>query len=197
VKATSGSGAEKLLFEDSLNKYPLSWSPDGRLLLYGSTGLQTNNDLLLLPLSGERKPIPFLQTQFSEARGRFSPDGRWMAYQSDESGRMEVYAAPFPGPGGKWQISTAGGTFPRWRADGAEIFYLAPGNRLMAAPVNGKGATFEVGAVKALFDIRPAGGGYRYDVTADGQRFLTNEVEEQTGSAPVTVVLNWTAGVKK
>jgi Tol biopolymer transport system component len=197
VKATSGSGAEELLFEDSLNKYPLSWSPDGRLLLYNSVGPQTGNDLVVLPISGDRKPTPFLQTQFNEARGRFSPDGRWMAYQSDESGRMEVYVAPFPGPGGKWQVSTAGGTFPRWRNDGAEIFYLAPGNRLMAAPVNGKGSTFEIGAVRPLFDIRPAGGGFRYDVTADGQRFLTNEAEEQTGSAPITVVLNWTAGVKQ
>jgi hypothetical protein len=153
---------------------------------------------LVLPLTGDRKPFPLLQTQFGEAAGRISPDGRWVAYRSNESGRNEIYVAPFPGPGGKWQISTAGGYYPRWRHDGSEIFYLTPDNRLMAASVNGKGAGFEVGAVKLLFATRIVfAGGYQYDGSADGQRFLIDTAPEQATSAPITVVLNWTAGLKK
>jgi hypothetical protein len=151
-----------------------------------------------LPLSGDHKPVRFLNTKFEEGFGQFSPDGRWVAYRSDESGRSEVYVAPFPGPGGKWQISTAGGTLPRWRRDGTEIFYLAPDDTMMAATVDGKGATFEVHAVKPLFETHIAmGGRYQYAVSADGQRFLINTVPEQAASAPITVVLNWTAGLKK
>ena len=107
--------------------------------------------------------------------GQFSPDGRWVAYVSDESGRNEVYVAPFPGPGGKWQISTAGGTYPRWRRDGTEIFYVSPDSKLMSAAVNGKGLSFEVGAVTPLFETHlVTGSRYAYDVSADGQRFLIN-----------------------
>ena len=106
--------------------------------------------------------------------------------------------APFPGPGSKWQISTGGGDYPRWRHDGAEIFYLAPDNKLMVAAVNGKGSTFEAGVVKPLFGTRAAPGlRGSYAVSADGQRFRINTVPEQSGSAPITVVLNWTAGLKK
>jgi hypothetical protein len=150
-----------------------------------------------LPLFGDRKPIPFLNTRFSEYPGQFSPDGRWIAYRSDESGKSEVYVAPFPGPGGKWQISVAGGDWPRWRADGTEIFYLAPDNTLMAAAVNGKGPSFEVSVVKPLFETCAEGTGYEYGVSTDGQRFLISIAPEQAASAPITVVLNWTAGLQK
>jgi eukaryotic-like serine/threonine-protein kinase len=197
-KASSGAGAEEALLEDNLDKYPVSWSPDGRFILYIGTGTTTGNDLFVLPLSGDRKPFPFLNTQFNEGPGQFSPDGRWVVYASNESGRYEVYVAPFPGPGGKWQISTSGGVWPRWRHDGTEIFYLGLDNKLMAAAVNGKGASFEVGAVKPLFATRTTFGfRYSYDVSPDGQRFLINTVPEQATSAPITVVLNWTAGLKK
>jgi eukaryotic-like serine/threonine-protein kinase len=199
-KASSGAGTEEVLLEDNVNKYPASWSPDGRFILYVSTGTPTGNDLLVLPLSGDRKPVPFLQTQFNEGAGHFSPDGRWVAYQSDESGKYEVYVAPFPGPAGKWQISTAGGQAPRWRRDGTEIFYVAPDNRMMVAAANGKGGTFEVSAVKPLFETHAiTGRGYSYDVSADGQKFLINSAAHQNGSgpAPITVVLNWTAALKK
>ena len=196
--AFDGSGTEVPLLEDNLDKYPESWSADGRFILYGSTGGPTGNDLFVLPLTGDRKPVPFLNTQFNEFFGRFSPDGRWVAYRSNESGKFEIYVAPFPGPGGKRQISTSGGGFPRWRRDGTEIFYLAPDNKLMVASVNGKGPSFEVGAVKPLFDTRVFTGlRYPYDVTADGQRFLVNSLPGQVSSAPVTVVVNWTAGLKK
>jgi serine/threonine protein kinase/Tol biopolymer transport system component len=196
-KASSGAGTEEVLLEDDRDKSPQSWSPDGRFILYTSSGPPTGDDLFVLPLSGDRKPVPFLQTPFNEYDGQFSPDGRWVAYVSDESGKDEVYVAPFPGPGGKWQISTAGGTLPRWRRDGTEIFYLAPDNKLMAAAVNGKGSRFEVGAVKPLFETRGLDvTRNRYAVSADGQRFLIN-TDPQITSAPITVVLNWAAGLKK
>ena len=114
-KASNGAGAEELLLNDEFGNTPAGWSPDGHFLLYLSNGRPTGYDLFLLPLSGDRKPVAFLNTKFNEHLGRFSPDGRWIVYYSDESGRFEVYVAPFPGPGGKRQISTTGGNKPRWR----------------------------------------------------------------------------------
>ena len=196
-KPADGSGAEEVLLEDNRAKTPVSWSADGKFILYISGGGPTGNDLFVLPLSGDRKAVPFVNTQFVEGPGAFSPDGRWVAYVSNESGRFEVYVAPFPGPGGKRQVSTGGGIQPRWRRDGTEIFYLAPDNKLMAAAVNGRGASFEVGTVKPLFETRGAGLRYQYAVNPDGQRFLMNTASEQAASAPITVVVNWTAGLKR
>jgi Tol biopolymer transport system component len=196
-KTSSGAGAEEMLVGDGLDKLPESWSPDGRFILYSTFGAPTGNDLFVLPLFGDRRPFPFLQTQFNEFDGRFSPDGKWVVYSSNESGKYEVYVAPFPGPGGKWQVSTAGGQGPSWRRDGNEIFYLAPDNKMMTAAVNGKGASFDVGAVKPLFQMSTTGMNHRYAVSADGQRFLINSALEQATSGPITVVLNWTAGLKK
>ena len=150
--------------------------------------------------SGDRKPFLFLQTAFNEVRPAFSPDGRWIAYQSDESGRWEIYIRPFPGPGGKWQVSTNGGSRPRWRGDGKELFYFDFDNFITVAETNLDSSTVEIGVVRPLFSFRPFGGGGTelYDVTADGQRFL---VVETTGSAetssPVTLVVNWMGHVKE
>jgi serine/threonine protein kinase/Tol biopolymer transport system component len=198
-KASSGAGTEEVLLEDNLEKTPNSWSPDGRFVLYSSTGSHPGTDLFVLPLSGDRKPVPYLPTRFSESQGQFSPDGRWVAYTSFESGRAEVYVAPFPGPGGKWQISTAGGSSPRWRRDGTEILFLASDNALMAAAVNGKASSFQVGAVKPLIQTHLVGPRHEYDVSADGQKFLINSAPLPNGAAQarMTVVLNWTAGLKK
>jgi eukaryotic-like serine/threonine-protein kinase len=196
-KASSGAGAEEQLLTDSLDKYPVDWSPDGRFILFLIAAPKTGFDLWVLPLFGDRKPFQFLQTQFNERGGQFSADGRWVAYVSDESGKLEVYVAPFPGPGGKWQVSTTGGTQPRYRRDGKEIFYLAPDNKLMAAAVNGQGSAFEVGAVRPLFDTRPSGPGFVYDVAPDGQRFLVNTLTEEVASTPITLVVNWPALLKK
>ena len=196
-KATSGVGSEELLLESNLDKFATSWSPDGKSLLYDAVDPKSRRDLWVLPMTGDRKPFPFLQTEFTEANGQFSPDGRWIAYSSDESGRSEIYVMPFPGTGGKWQISTSGGSHPKWRGDGREIFYLAPDNKLMAAEVNGQGPALEAGAVRPLFEVRPyleVGG--VYDLTSDGQRFLINTTVEQKVSAPITLVLNWTADLK-
>ena len=199
VKPSSGAGTEELLYHEARSVSPSSWSPNGHSLLYfySAAGPQ-GSDLRVLPLSGDRKTSVFLQTPFNEDAGTFSSDGRWVAYQSNESGRNEVYVAPFPGPGGKWQISTAGGASPRWRRDGREIYYLAPNNRLMAAPVSGEGSAFQVGVVQSLFEARPRPGvlARPYDVSADGQRLLVNTLVQEA-SAPITLVVNWTAALKK
>src|SRR6185295_17367166 len=119
----------------------------GRFILYGTTGAATGADLWILPLSANAKPSPYLQTPFNEDQGQFSPDGKWIAYRSSESGRSEVYVAPFPGHSGKWQLSTTGGDWPRWRRDGKEIFYhQVSNNKLMVATVTAAGGRFEVGA---------------------------------------------------
>lgn len=196
-KASDGAGGEQAVLEDGMNKYPLSWSPDGRFLLYAAApgSPTTGDDLWVLPLFGDRKPFPYLETRFSEFYGLFSPDGRWVAYTSNESGRTEVYVAAFPGAGGKRQISTAGGSFPRWRRDGREIFYLDPTNRLMAATVNGQGARFEVASVTALFETRSLGNS-PYDVSPDGQRFLIISASDAASAAGITVVVNGTTGPK-
>jgi dipeptidyl aminopeptidase/acylaminoacyl peptidase len=201
-KSSDGTGAEELLYEDNLDKTQGSWSPDGKFLLYSAVRPMTFDDIWVLPLAsreagGAPKPSLFLQTALQEQRPRFSPDGRWVAYQSNESQQFEIYVAPFPGPGGKRQISTSGGTFPRWRRDGKEIFYVAPNGRLMAAEVNARGNAIEVGQVRPL-DIRVVTtGSYRYDVSTDGQRFLVATAPEQNAVAPLTLVQNWAAGLKK
>lgn len=198
-KASSGAEREEVLLEGGFDKYAYSWPPDGRYLLYNSTveHPRTGVDIWVLPRFGGRKPFPFLETPFNEGLAQFSPDGRWIAYQSTESGRSEVYVAPFPGPAGKWQISTAGGSWARWRRDGREIFCLAADNKLMAAAVNSRGAAFEVGAVQPLFETRPEIARLGYDVSADGQRFLVNTLVEEAVSAPITLVVNWTVGLEK
>jgi hypothetical protein len=173
----------------------MSWSPDGRFILYAPVNPETGLDVFVLPLFGDRKPYPFLKTQFTEFAAQFSPDGRWVAYDSNESGKLEVYVAPFPGPGGKWRVSTGGGFRHRWTRGGSELVYIALDNTLMAAAVNGKGSSFEVGGVKPLFRPRIAPGRDQYDVTADGQRFLIDVLPEETVAPPITVVVNWQSGL--
>jgi hypothetical protein len=200
---SNGSGSEEPLLESSLNKVLTDWSPDGRFLLYIEVDPKTQGNLWALPLFGERKPFPIVSTSFDESNGQFSPDGRWVAYHTDESGRYEVYAQPFPGPGGKWQVSTGGGIEPRWRRDGKEIFYVAPDGKMMAAPIKGAGQTLEAGAPVTLFQTRIVGGGtigrqkQQYAVTPDGQRFLINTIANASTSSSITIVTNWTAGLKQ
>lgn len=205
-KSLAGTRQEEVLLESNVAAFPQSWSSDGRFLAYETRGVpNTVMDIWVLPLVGDpstplgagRKPIPFLQTQFVEFGPRFSPDGRWIAYASLESGRDEVYVAPFSGPGRKWQISTNGGDRPRWRRDGKEIYYLTSDNKIMAVEVGSRGDTFEVGAAKALFETRPQRNGTAYDVTGDGQRFLVNTLLQAQTSAPLTLVVNWPAALKK
>jgi hypothetical protein len=159
---------------------------------------KTEADIWVLALSGDRKPTPFLQTRFSEWRARISPDGRWMAYTSNESGREGVYVTSFPKAGRKWLASTNGGDFPVWRRDGRELFYRASDATLMAVPV-APGADFMPGAPIRLFELRAATGGDLgygtfYDVAPDG-RFLINILVERT-SPPATIVLNPRVGIE-
>jgi Tol biopolymer transport system component len=196
-KAADGSGNEEVLMEDTQSiKYMNDWSPDGKYLAFQQAE-QGVNEIWLLPLTGERKPIPFLQSQFTANLSSFSPDGKWLAYCSTESGEQKVYVVPFPGPGGKWQVSPGGGCYARWRRDGKELFYLSPDNRIMAAEVKADGSSFAIGAVKPLFETRV----YRstfggYDVTADGQRFIICYEPGQPNVA-ITLVENWDAELKK
>ena len=205
LKPASGAGSDTALFEsDRDNLYPVSWSRDGRFLSYftGNAASPTGNDIWILPLSGDQKPIPFMLTEFNERYGQFSPDGRWIAYASTESGRDEVYVAPFPGPGGKWQVSSGGGSWPRWRGDGRELFFADAEGMLMAATVDGSGSAFVVGAVQPLFPLRMrtaawvGSTSYNYDVTADGQRFLINATEDSPSDTPITLLLNWAGNLR-
>jgi Tol biopolymer transport system component len=197
-KDASGVTDEQVLLADTRNKTPVSWSPDGQFVLY-STGafVVGNSDLWLLPTAASQKPTPFLQTPFNETYGRFSPDGRWVAYVSNETGSSELYVTHFPGPKGKWPISTDGGNYPRWRSDGRELYYIARDGKLMAAAVNGQGQEFEVSGVRPLFEVRTnAGGRYPFDVSADGQRFLVNTIIEATAQPPITLVVNWASALR-
>ena len=194
-KTADGLGKEELLLESNEFKFPNSWSPDGRFILYESR--QSSGDLMVLPLYGERKPFPFLNTPFKEEMGTFSPDGKWVAYDSDESGRFEVYVRPLPGPGVAWQVSTDGGNSPRWRADGRELYFMAPDSTLMAAPVTAHGSAFAAGKPQALFRTHSffAPSKQQYDVSRDG-RFLILTRLEDTSAEPIHILLNWKAAEK-
>ncbi len=198
-KASSSAGTEELVLKSGTNKYPTDWSRDGRFILYESQDRQTGADLWVLPLLGDKKPQLFLQTPFNETMARFSPDGKWIAYVSDESGNSQVYVQTFPPSGGKWQISTQGGYTPRWHGDGKELFYMSPDRKIMSAAVNPNGTTFEVSSPTALFQtqVDVAAATNRYDVSPDGQRFLMSSPIENTTSPPITVITNWLAGIER
>jgi serine/threonine protein kinase/Tol biopolymer transport system component len=199
-KPTSGAANEEEILKTNERKYSSDWSRDGQYIAFTSSSPQTKLDLWVLPIAGDRKPISFLQTSFNEDGARFSPDGHFIAYYSDDSGLYEVYVQPFPASGAKWQISSGGGMQSRWRRDGKELFYMAPNRKLMAVDVNLDKGTFEVGLPKMLFQTHSIGySGPRniYESSADGQRFLINSLQSEANSIPVTVVLNWTADLKR
>ena len=193
-KLSSGAGDAEVLLPPGEVQFADDWSADGRFIAYAQAGAETKMDLWILPLFGDRKAFPFLNTPSYEKQARFSPDGRWVAYVSDESGKNEVYVQSFRKSGEKWTISTAGGSQPVWRRDGKELFYLAADNKLMVVPVK-VGAGFEAGVPTALFRIDPAVE-HAYDVTSDGQRFLVNTNVTRAESLPITVVVNWTDSLK-
>jgi dipeptidyl aminopeptidase/acylaminoacyl peptidase len=211
-KLSNGAGGEELLLPSEASDphiWPTSWSRDGKFILYSrgdSYGSLTQVDIWVLPLAGDRKPRLFVKTPVAAYDGQFSPDDRWMAYTSKESGREEVYVVPFdatkilntgPGsvtsPGAKIQISPGGGRCPRWRRDGKEIFYLGlPGNQMMAAEVEARGNSFEARKAQPLFRGAMSTEPFSpYDVTPDGKRFVINTVSNP--NTPLTLVVNWTA----
>ncbi len=220
LKATSGATQEERLITSDQLKTPNSWSSDGRFLLFHSTDPQSNTDLWVMPTDHSRAPWVIVKTTFREAWGVFSPNGRWVAYMSNESGRQEVYVRPFREPDstgqaltngqgavqqsqatGQWQVSTGGGIHPAWRADGKELYYLNPSGAMMAVPIPVSGDTIEPGAPVMLFRTRILGGGAdiqlgrQYDVAPDG-RFLINTVLD-SAAAPITLLMNWSAEAKQ
>ena len=206
AKSAGGGGKEEPVLSQttarasgvlSANMMLWDWSPDGRHLLFSAT-TSSDYDLWLVPLAGDPKPVSFLSAPGDQWHGNFSPDGKLVAYSSNESGRFEVHVQTFPLTDRQWTVSTTGGYKPRWRADGREMYYLSTDQKLMAVGV-GPGPSF--GAPTELFQVRVAGGvsSYRthYVPSRDGQRFLINTPTGDPAMVPITVVLNWTAALKK
>ncbi len=194
-----GSGGLERLTTREYAHFPTSWSPDGQLLAFVEVNPTTGYDLWVLRL-GDHKAQPFLRTPFNESVPRFSPDGRWLAYISDESGRYEIYVQPYPGPGGKWQISTEGGTEPAWNPNGRELFYRS-GDKMMAVDIATQ-PSFAASKPRVLFEGRyePTPATFpNYDVSRDGQRFLMLKPSEAGEAAPtqINVVLNWFEELKR
>jgi dipeptidyl aminopeptidase/acylaminoacyl peptidase len=195
-KSIDGSGAEELVLATPLPKGPTDWSPDGRVLLYRSPGAETGLDIWALPLERDQKPFAVVQTMFDERDAKFSPDGRWIAFESNESGQREIYVRPFPGPGSNTRVSRSGGAQARWRADGRELFYVALDGRMMAVPVQfgSDGRVFEAGEPLGLFATRIGGAAQtrnrqQYVVSTDGRRFLMNNFVDE--STLMRLIVNW------
>jgi Tol biopolymer transport system component len=209
-KASNGSREQELFLSSdnpAREAWATDWSRDGPFLLFsrGDMANATEAEIWALLLMGERKPTLFLHAAAAAFDAQFSPDGRWVAYVSRESGSYEVYVTSFDpakvlnGAGavraGKWQISSDGGTTPRWRGDGKELFYITPGNAIMSVEVKGQGESFNIGRSQRLF-VGPSNPfASTYDVTPDGRRFVMSTVPEQQ-EAPLTLVFNWTARVR-
>jgi eukaryotic-like serine/threonine-protein kinase len=196
-----GTGSkEKLLETPGIRALPFSVSPDGRYIAYlrldpkSTTGL----DIWALPMFGEQKPFPVVATNFADVTPSFSPDGKWLAYANNETGRQEIYIQPFPSGAGRWQVSTAGGSRPNWRKDGKELFFFSIDQQVMAVDVNQKGASLQLGAPHALFKATTVSGpSGPYTVSADGKKFVMNTVLAQSITEPLTLITNWLADLKQ
>jgi serine/threonine protein kinase/Tol biopolymer transport system component len=204
--SADGAGTEERLLESDRHIEPMDWSRDGQFLIYSLNDPNTGADVWALPLAGRQQPFPVLHSAFNESQPQLSPDGRWLAYDSDQTGRPEVYVSAFPNGAGKWQISTTGGVSARWRADGRELYFMSPGydnGKMMAVDVRAEGSSVQPGVPHALFDsghvAMPHGNAFYpgYAVSADGQRFLIPRREHSAQPLPITVVVNWTALLKK
>lgn len=195
-KAASGAGQEQIIFSGDGNEHPIDWSPDGKFILAQYNGNQL--DVAAIAVSGSnQKPMPFITSSTDDGQAQFSPDGRWVAYTSGESGRGEVYVRPFPSGDSKWQISSDGGSEPRWRGDGKELFYLTADGTLMAVGINTK-SSFEVTPAVTLFKTKALpiplgawGGAAQYDVSNDGSRFLINTIVIPPTPSNLYVIVNW------
>jgi Tol biopolymer transport system component len=195
VKNSDGSDAEHLIMKSpNINTTPLDWTPDGRQIIVGSLNESTNNDLVVISASGSDSIVTFANSKFNEDAARVSPDGRWLAYQSDESGRPEIYVRPFPTGNGKWQISDNGGTNPVWTGDGKTLFYNQSGGVVMAIAVTATSTTFFSGSGRKVLEISRS---TVLDVSRDGNTFLvTTNVGGQTAQ-PISMVTNWDKELSK
>jgi Tol biopolymer transport system component len=198
VKSVDGTGRDVVL--ESARKLPSDWTRDGRYLISFTPNFhpKTGADLWALPLSEGKaagQPVPLRETEFNECYGRVSPDGRWLAYESNDTRRNEVYVVGFPSLNGHWHVSVDGGRYPVWSRDGRELYFVGANNKMMAVEIK-PGPQFEAGVPKPLFDVPLGSGNPSYDVSADS-RFLIATPVEQSGAAPMTVVLNWQAALKK
>jgi eukaryotic-like serine/threonine-protein kinase len=198
-KAADGTGNTTPLVVDNGQELIASWSADGRYLIFQRGPGPTSGDIRALPQFGNRKEFPIVQNpQFPSIQPALSPDGRWLAYVSPVSGRQEVYIVPFPHGSGRFQVSTAGGYSPRWRRDGKELFYLGLDNKIMSAEITEQGATLLIGKVQPLFQVNPLLSLFAtYDVSADGKKFVVASEATQQAAAPLTLVTNWPALLKK
>jgi Tol biopolymer transport system component len=206
IKTVGETGEPEPLLTTPRPKFLTDWSRDGRFIVYSEADPKTRQDLWVLPMEGRTasKPILFLGSKSDEVMGKLSPDEHWMAYTSDESGQREVYVRPFPAGDGQWKISMTGGEQSRWRADGRELYFVRADGMMMAVPVKaapGPKPAFEAGTPQPLFRAHLArtsrGVGFEYDVTPDGKRFLLDSVVEGSSARPLTVVVNWSAGLKR
>jgi serine/threonine protein kinase/Tol biopolymer transport system component len=200
-KLSNGAGNEELLVKSEGHKFACDWSPDGRYILYEESSANALVDLWALPLFGDQKPFSIVQTNFNETQGRFSPDGRFMAYVSNESGTAQIYVQNFPPSGGKWMVSINGGSQPKWRRDGKELFFISADSKLMLVQVKSDGANFEAGTPQPLFEAHITAGppivGSNYAISKDGQRFLLNVLAEDSSPDPAVFVQNWTTALKR
>jgi eukaryotic-like serine/threonine-protein kinase len=192
-------GGEKLLLDSPAALVPCDWSRDGRYLVYMTADPKTQRDLWVLPLSGG-EPRQVIATPADDRSGRLAPDGRWLAYASNETNRFEVFVQPFPTTGAKWQISQAGGHQPQWSRDGRELFYVTPDRRIIAVSVNASGATFAPGRQTVVAETRITGWernaqGSQYAFSPDGQRFLVIDAADTV--RPISLVLNWTGASRR
>ncbi len=196
-KSSSGLGATSVLLASPRTVTPTDWAPNGKHLLYQEASAASGFNLYALPLEGEKKPIEIATSPFHEFNAMLSPDGRWIAYESNESGRFEVYVVSFTGPAGKWQVSTRGGHDPAWSRDGSEIYYLTDDLKMMVVPV-APGEHFTPGTPQPLFFVRYETGLRRnvYCVSSDKQRFLFLVPVGETNT-PITAVINWRAGMRR
>jgi Tol biopolymer transport system component len=195
-KAVDGESAPELLASAKAGLIPTDVSHDGQFVAITTSSPENKQDVVIMPLSGEHKLTPFMQTPFNERAARFSPDGKWLAFSSDESGRYEIYLAPFPNGGRKWQVSNAGGGTPLWSRDGKELYFIARDNTIMAATIAMVNGEPKIGIPTVLFKAHPRNFDFAvYDVTRDG-RFLISSAPDES-SAPLTLISNWPALVKK
>ena len=197
--ADSSANEQRIGPSSSESQTPWDWSRDGRYLLYVEISAATGQDLWVMPMTGEQKPSVFLRTPYNEGTPQFSPDGKWVAYTSDESGRNEVYVLSFPGAAGKVQISSGGGANTRWRGDGRELYYVSADEKLMAVSVKSAAGVFERETPRILFETRGLQTfilGPVYDAAPDGRHFL-GIAADTDAAQPLTLLTNWQSALSQ